>query len=77
MNVAKMSPEQIRTAGMRALFRDLGPAGLIRFLQQFEAGAGDYSTERHDWLPGTDVKDLASQIRASRTRREDTGNDST
>jgi len=69
-----MSPEQIRAAGMRALLRDLGPAGLIRFLQQFEAGAGDYSKDRHEWLPASDVKDLASQIRASRKPQDDPDN---
>jgi hypothetical protein len=71
MNIAKMSPEQILAAGMRALLRDLGPAGLIRFLQQFDASTGDYSTERHNWLPTIDAKAVASRIRASRKPPED------
>jgi hypothetical protein len=24
---------------------------MIRFLQQFETGTGDYTLERHQWLP--------------------------
>ncbi len=67
MNIAKMSPEEIRTAGMRALVRDLGPAGLIRFLQQFETGNGDYSVERHEWLPKSRTAELAQRIRSAQS----------
>jgi hypothetical protein len=31
-----MTGEQIRLAGLEALLRELGPVGMIRFLQQFE-----------------------------------------
>ena len=63
MNIAKMSPDEIRTVGMKALVRDLGPAGLIRFLQQFDTGSGDYSFERHEWLPKSGATELAQRIR--------------
>ena len=67
--------EEIRRNGLDALRKRLRKAGMIRFLQQFEAGAGDYSKERHEWLPAGDVKDLASRIRASRKPQEDPEND--
>jgi len=41
--------DDIRRAGMDALVRELGPVGMIRFLQQFETGRGDYTTERQRW----------------------------
>ena len=66
MNIAKMSLEQIRQLGMQALARDLGPAGLIRFLQQYDVGHGDYTAEREGWLPESGVADLAARIRAAR-----------
>jgi hypothetical protein len=66
MDVAKMSLEEIRVVGLRALVRDLGPAGLIRFLQQFETGSGDYSVDRERLLPSVSVHDLAEQIRSAR-----------
>ena len=66
MDVAKMSLEEIRILGLRALVRDLGPVGLIRFLQQYETGSGDYSVERETVLPSSSVKELASQIRSAR-----------
>ncbi len=50
MNAATMPLEEIRQHGIEALTRALGSVGMIRFLQQFETGKGDYSTERHQWL---------------------------
>ena len=46
-----MTPETLRQAGLDALRRDLGAAGMVRFLQQFEIGNGDYTAERWQWLP--------------------------
>ena len=70
MNPATMTLEQIRRAGLRALSRELGPVGLVRFLQQFETGHGDYTAERHRWLGESTVQDLAQEIKR---RRETTG----
>ena len=61
MNVAEMTSEEIRQRGIRALTRELGPAGMIRFLQQFETGRGDYSIDRHQWLPD-DVQAIAHEL---------------
>lgn len=61
MDVAKMSPREIEVAGMEAIFRALGPGGLVRFLQQFEHGSGDYSTERHETLPD-DMEEVTAAI---------------
>jgi hypothetical protein len=55
--------EEIRRLGLEALARQLGPVGMVRFLQQFETGQGDYTAERHQWLSGGRVRDLAHQIR--------------
>ena len=45
--------DDIRRDGLDALRKRLGRAGMIRFLQQFETGAGDYATERHAWVDAT------------------------
>jgi hypothetical protein len=63
MSVQSLSLEEIRRAGLEALSRSLGPVGMVRFLQQYETGQGDYSVERHRWLGNPDVKGLAEQIR--------------
>ncbi len=63
-----MTLEQIRRAGLEALARELGLAGMVRFLQQFETGRGDYSKERHDWLDKEDVQTLAEKIHQKRKK---------
>ena len=62
MDIRKMTSEEIRQAGLEALARELGPVGMVRFLQQFETGRGDYSAERHGWFSKVDVQTLAEKI---------------
>jgi hypothetical protein len=67
-----MTLDQVRLAGLptlsreRALSRELGPVGLVRFLQQYEVGFGDYTTERHDWLGDPSVQDIYQEIKQNR-----------
>ena len=62
VNPATMTLEQIRIVGLQTLSRELGPVGLVRFLQQFEMGYGDYTTEGHSWLRGLAVQDISEAI---------------
>ena len=76
MNVEAMTPQQIRAAGIAALSRELGVVGMIRFMQQFEMGQGDYSKDRHQWLDQYSVADIAKLVQekkvASKQRRSKT-----
>ncbi len=63
MNTQAMTPQQIREAGMEILSRELGVVGMIRFMQQFEMGKGDYSKDRHLWLDQYGVDDIAKLMR--------------
>lgn len=62
--------QQIRLTGLEVLARELGPVGMTRFLQQFEGGRGDYTEERHAWLPQNHVREVADQIQAWRKAQE-------
>ncbi len=53
---------QIQQKGIEVLSRELGPVGMIRFLQMFETGEGDYSVDRHQWLDGQTVEEIARRI---------------
>jgi hypothetical protein len=66
VDVSKMTLEEIREAGMQALIRELGPVGMIRFMQQFETGSGDYSVERHKWLDGMSIEAIVEKMRFER-----------
>ena len=72
MNTETMTLDQIRKEGIKALERHLGPEGMIRFLQQFETGRGDYTKERHKWLKEISVETLAEKIVKRRTKKGDT-----
>lgn len=63
MSTGTKSLDQIRKEGVAALARELGPVGMIRFLQQFDTGTGDYTKERHQWLTEKDVASLAEAIK--------------
>jgi hypothetical protein len=65
MNQINATNAQIRLIGLKALMRDLGPYGMIRFLQQFESGYGDYTLERRNWLGNDSVTGLAREIRGA------------
>jgi len=63
-----MTAEQIRHHGLEALKRELGVVGMVRFMQQFTNGQGDYSVERHQWLDQLTQEEIMDQIRALQQR---------
>ena len=62
--------DEIRRKGLAALRRVLGPAGMIRFLQQFETGSGDYARERHAWVDETTLDDIRAAVGRKRARKK-------
>ena len=62
MNIFMMTDEQILELGFEALADKLGPVGMIRFIHQFEAGTGNFTEDRHQWLGRSDVETLVKQI---------------
>ena len=69
MSHRAMTPAEIQQAGLAALARELGLDGMVQFLQQFEIGHGDYSTERHEWLDGENVASVVDAIRRRHASR--------
>ncbi|MEZ4590331.1 MAG: hypothetical protein R3D55_04215 [Chloroflexota bacterium] len=66
MPTSTMTLNEIRQKGLEALSRELGPVGMIRFMQQFETGSGDYSIERHEWLQNETVEGIYQRIKERR-----------
>ena len=50
--------DDVRREGLDALRERLGRADMIRFLQQFETGVGNYARERHQWVDATDLAEI-------------------
>ena len=66
----KRTLEQIRTEGLAALRERLGVAGMVRFLQQFEHGSGDYATERRAWVERTSLDDIRALTNKNSARKK-------
>lgn len=48
INVNLSNPIEIRNVGIRALQEALGPVGMVRFMQQYDMGYGDYTKEKQE-----------------------------
>jgi hypothetical protein len=71
MTTENLTLYEIRTMGFDALVRELGPAGAIRFIQQYESGHGNYTRDRKKLLPKKTVREIGKQIikqRQSKTK---------
>ncbi|WP_420642968.1 hypothetical protein [Candidatus Leptofilum sp.] len=76
MTASTMTLNQIRQKGLEVLSRELSPVGMIRFMQQFETGSGDYSVERHEWLDDLTLEDIYQRIKERRLESEEKEADS-
>lgn len=65
MQTHDLSPAQLRQKGIEALVQALGVVGMVRFLQQFDQGSGDYTRDRLQTLPELTLKDAIAQIQQS------------
>ena len=53
---------EIQQLGIEALCKGIGVVGLIRFMQQFDKGHGDYVKDRQDWQKDYTVDTLVEAI---------------
>ncbi|MDE5597708.1 MAG: hypothetical protein K2J04_07740 [Lachnospiraceae bacterium] len=47
-NVNLSNPIEIRNVGIKALQEALGPVGMVKFMQQYDMGYGDYTQEKQE-----------------------------
>lgn len=69
MNPLALTLEEVRTVGLKALAKVLGPVGAIRFIQQFEKGSGDYTRERQKHLKTLSFEKVKSWFKQSNLKR--------
>jgi hypothetical protein len=58
----ELTDEQFEQHALTILHRELGVYGLARFLRVYRAGTGDYTRDRHQWLKGLTVQELAQEF---------------
>jgi len=66
MSIQTLDPIAIRKIGLEVLAKALGPVGMVRFLQQYEGGIGNYTKERQEWLKDYTVKGIVKEIKSRR-----------
>jgi len=53
---------EIRKTGLHALKEALGPVGMVRFIQQYENGHGDYTKEKYQ-QPDMSVDEIDNMLK--------------
>ena len=48
LNINLSNPVEIRNVGIKALQEALGPVGMVKFMQQYDMGYGDYTKEKYE-----------------------------
>ena len=62
MAVTVKDLEKIRQEGLKALKEKLGPVGMIKFIQMYSDGKGDYTEERKEKLASLKEEDLQKYL---------------
>lgn len=62
--------DEIYREGLQALRDRLGRAGMVRFLQQFETGKGDYARERRTWVDRMTLDELRQLSRVGKSTKK-------
>lgn len=62
LDVNLNNPLEIRTVGMQVLKEALGPVGMVRFMQQYDLGYGDYTKEKQN-EPDVDFDEIDSLLK--------------
>ena len=63
MAVTVKDLEKIRQDSLKALREKLGPVGMIKFIQMYSDGEGDYTKERRKKLTNLEEEDLKKYLR--------------
>lgn len=71
IDVSKLTQAQIRQLGIEALTKALGPAGMARFMQQFEIGSGDYTRDRDQILGDPSIEEIFARIENRRHEQQE------
>ncbi len=60
------SPNELRRVGIDALVKSLGHLGMVRFIQQFDTGKGNYTKERAELLDSLSLDTITAFIEDNR-----------
>jgi hypothetical protein len=62
--------EEIRREGLDALEQRLSRVGMVRFLQLFETGSGDYVLDRREFVKNTTLDSIRKQAAPPKSQKK-------
>ncbi len=65
-NLSNLTQSQLMQIGIEALAKCLGPAGMLRFMQQYNQGSGDYTRDRDKILGNPTLREIVAEIKERR-----------
>ena len=70
MSVANYKTDyEIQKTAFDVLRKQLGVSNLIRFMQQYDKGYGNYTVDRDQWQKNYTVDSLFAEIEANKTKQ--------
>ncbi len=57
-----MSLVELQNKGYQVLKEHLGIVGMLKFIQQFDIGSGDYTKERQELLKNPTIDEIKAEI---------------
>ena len=70
MSVANYKTDyEIQKTAFDVLHKQLGISNLIRFMQQYDKGYGNYTVDRDQWQKNYTVDSLFAEIEANKTKQ--------
>ncbi len=71
MSVANYKTDyEIQKTAFDVLRKQLGVSNLIRFMQQYDKGYGNYTFDRDEWQNNYTVDSLFAEIEANKTKHD-------
>jgi hypothetical protein len=68
ISLDNLTDEEFTRHALDVLKRELGPAGLIRFLRLHRSGTGNYTRDRQDWQKDLSIDRILESIQNHRRR---------
>ena len=74
MSTQTYTLNEIYRLGLEALNKKLGTEGMLRFLEIYDSGSGDYTKDRHKILKEESVEEIVAKIYSKRKRKNNKKN---
>ena len=61
--ISDMTNEKLERRTLDAIQREFGLGGVAQFIMTYRSGHGDYTADRHQWLDGIPLEEVAAEMK--------------